>query len=65
MKNKDYQFLNFPSNQMDFGSEKRNRECEMKKGKKKKKKKPNSGPIPRVLLYLELPLNFIAFDNHI
>ena len=38
MKNKIFQFLNFLSNQMDFGSEKRNRECEEKKGKKKKKK---------------------------
>ena len=38
VKNKNYQFLNFLSNQTDFGSEKRNRECEEKKGKKKKKK---------------------------
>ena len=37
MKNKNYQFLNFLSNQTDFGSEKRNRECKAKKGKKKKK----------------------------
>ena len=39
MKNKNYQFLNFLSNQIDFGSEKRNREFEAKKGKKRKKKK--------------------------
>ena len=32
VKNKNYQFLNFLSNQTDFGSEKRNRECEAKKG---------------------------------
>ena len=38
MKNKNYQFLNFLSNQMDFGSEKRNREFEARKGKKRKKK---------------------------
>ena len=42
VKNKNYQFLNFLSNQTDFGSEKRNRECEEKKGKKKKKSKPGS-----------------------
>ena len=38
VKNKNYQFLNFLSKQTDFGSEKRNRECEAKKGIKKKKK---------------------------
>ena len=38
MKNKNYQFLNFLSNQMDFGSEKRNCKFEAKKGKKRKKK---------------------------
>ena len=66
MKNRNYQFLNFLSNQTDFGSGKRNCECEAKKGKKKKKKKkPNSASIPRVLLDPESPLNFIAFDDHI
>ena len=66
MKNKNYQFLNFLSNQTDFEFEKRNRECVVKKGKKIKKiKKPNNAPILRVLLDPKSPLNFTAFDNHI
>ena len=51
---------------MDFGFEKRNRECKVKKGKKKKeKKKPNSALIPKVLLDPKLPLSFTAFNDHI